>query len=100
MGEENDIVSLANGGDICNSSVNTKPCLMSSSQLITVVKGVEVSRRDPTLFKPKLIINRSKNLVIPFHESFSMFQTIVKIQKLVASGSEEVEFPDDDFSDG
>ena len=70
IGKQDNIVSLANGRDLNRANINTKVGIMGRCQLFRVVDGIEIPRRDPALLKPKFIINRAKNLPIPFHKSF------------------------------
>ena len=51
MGEKENIISLANGGNLDRANINAKIGLMGRCQLFRIVDCVKISRRDPSLLK-------------------------------------------------
>ena len=72
IGQEDNIVGLANGGNIVRIKIYSKLRVLGNGELVSIVDGVQVSRGDASLLKPKLIINWAKHLPVPFEEGSSV----------------------------
>ena len=70
--QEDNIVSLADGGNILRIKIYSKLRVLGNGELVSIVDGVQVSRGDASLLKSKLVVNWTKDLPVPFKEGSSV----------------------------
>ena len=98
MGEQDNVVCLANSSHLEVPNRNAETRVLGILQLLIVVDNIEVTGRDPALLEAKLIVYGTKNILVPFHECLSTFQPIIKVKESFTCGPDEIEFPDNNLS--
>ena len=97
MGQEHNIVGLANSSNFLVTNADAKSRLLGSLKLLIVVQNIEVTRGDPSLLKAKLIVNGPKDPPVPLDEGFSVFESVVEIDESLTSCANKMKLSDSDF---
>ena len=95
VSEEDTVISLADGGNINIMERHSEPRLLSSIKLFIVINCVEVTRWYSSLLNSLLVMDGSKDLMVPFTEGLPVLQTVVKVEQSVANSDNEEEIPDE-----
>ena len=93
------VIRLSNGGNLKIMEGNAKTRLLDSVKLFIVINLVKIPRGDPALLYALLIKDRPKDTVIPLAEGLPVLESVIEVEKTVASSANKEEFPDQYFTD-
>ena len=98
VGEQGNVIRLADGGDMGPGNRHTEVGVLGRVEVLSTVSNVELPGGNAPLLEPYLIVDRSKNLPIPFKESLSVGEAVVEVEELVSCGANDMELPDNELS--
>ena len=90
MGEEDNIVCLSNCSYFDAIEMNSKVGIICSVELLSIVDCIQVAGGDPSLLKPELIIDWTKDFVVPFKKGSSVLEAVINIKEPITCGTKKM----------
>ena len=84
VGDQRNIISLANTSNVCWPQLYSKAGPMGQSELSIICEFVEPVAKDSTLLDPQKVRNRTHKTFFPFNKSFLIFEPVIKKHKTLA----------------
>ena len=77
---------------------DTKKRFLGRNKIFITINNIKISRIHPSLFQTKLILDGTKDSVIPLQECLPVFKSVVNVGEALIAGVDEEESSDQMFS--